>query len=285
MNIITGYRGEPHITAVQDRGKNQGAFGVDSYILNVGQQLAAQIISANEVRIKDGVLCMQGCVANIAEGMYDTCTIANGTQGMQRRDLIVARYTKDADTNVEDISLVVIQGTPAASSPATPSYNSGNIQIGDSPVDFPLYRVNISGVTISSTTKIATNLRTQAETDTLVGSTSISGIGNGSITGAISTLNNKTTTALKTVRYTTEYSINGNGGKNLTANDFGISNPSGYNPVAVAQFSSGLSSIYVRGVNALSTGTDGVLYMQNTTSSAQTATAYITILYARTGLL
>lgn len=155
MNIVTGYRGEPHITAVQDRAANQGIFGEESYVLNVGQKLSAEVISANEIRINDGVLVHQGCVATINEGMYDSCDISNGSQGMLRVDLIVARYTKDAETGVEDIQLVVIEGTPAASSPAVPEYNTGDIQIGDSPVDMPLYRVNIDGVNIDSVTLIA----------------------------------------------------------------------------------------------------------------------------------
>lgn len=155
MDIITGYRGTPHITSMQDRAKNQGVIGEGSYILDVGQQLAAEIVSANEIRVRDGVLSHQGCVANIAAGAYDSLEISNGTQGMLRTDLIVARYTKDAETNVENISLVVIEGEAAASAPATPSYNEGDIQSGDSPVDMPLYKVNINGVTISSVDLIA----------------------------------------------------------------------------------------------------------------------------------
>lgn len=193
MNIITGYRGEAHITSAQDRGKNQGAFGVDSYILNVGDKLAADIVSANEIRIRDGVLSMQGCVASIDEGAYDSCEISNGTQGMQRCDLIVARYTRNIETNIEDISLVVIEGTPASSSPSDPSYNTGDIQAGDSPVDFPLYRVNINGVNVTGTTKLAASVRTQAETDTLLGGTSVSDIGDGTITGALSALSGRIT--------------------------------------------------------------------------------------------
>ena len=205
MNIITGYRGEPHITSDQDRAKNEGAFGTGMYILDVGDQLAAEVISANEIRIRDGVLCMNGCVANITEGAYDSCTISNGTQGMLRSDLIVARYTKDAETNIEDISLVVIEGTPAASSPSDPSYNNGDIQQGDSPVDFPLYRVNINGVNVSGTTLLASKVRTQAETDTLLGSTSISGIGNGTVTGALSTLNSNIDTVISYTVYAPYY--------------------------------------------------------------------------------
>lgn len=169
MNILTGYRGEPHITSSQDRAQNQGAFGTGSYILDVGQELAAEIISANEIRIRDGVLSHQGCVANIEQGAYDSLEISNGSQGMLRRDLIVARYTKDAETNVEDLSLVVIEGTPASSNPSDPAYNHGDIQSGDSPVDMPLYRVNINGVAISSVTKIASVIMTQADASSQIG--------------------------------------------------------------------------------------------------------------------
>lgn len=191
MNIITGYRGEPHITSAQDRAQNQGTYGTGSYILDVGQKLAATTVSANEIRIRDGVLSHQGCIANIEQGAYDSLEISNGTQGMSRIDLIVARYTKDAETNIEEMELVVIEGTPAASSPAVPSYNTGDIQAGDSPVDMPLYRVNITGINISSVTQVASAVRTQAETDTLLGNTSISGIGGGTLTGAVSALNSK----------------------------------------------------------------------------------------------
>lgn len=193
MNIITGYRGEPHITSGQDRAQNQGTYGTGSYILDVGRKLVAEIVSANEIRIRDGVLSHQGCIANIEQGAYDSLEIANGTQGMSRIDLIVARYTKDAETNVEDVELVVIEGTAAASSPAVPSYNTGDIQAGDSPVDMPLYRVNISGVSIGSVTQVASTVRTQAETDALLGNTSIAGIGGGTLTGAVSALNSNVT--------------------------------------------------------------------------------------------
>jgi hypothetical protein len=77
-------------------------------------------------------------------------TIENGEQEMKRIDLIVARYTKDSGTGVENMQLSVVKGTPAASNPATPSYNEGTIADGDSPVDFPLYKVNIDGISITS---------------------------------------------------------------------------------------------------------------------------------------
>jgi hypothetical protein len=48
------------------------------------------------------------------------------------------------------MELAVIKGTSAASNPAVPSYNTGAIADGDSPVDFPIYRVNIDGISITS---------------------------------------------------------------------------------------------------------------------------------------
>ena len=101
----------------------------------------------------------------------------------------------------------------------------------------------------------------------------------------INALQAKTTAALKIISYSANYTVNGSQGKNLNANDFGMSTPSGYRPVAITRFSSGNANVYVRGVTITATGTDGVLYMNNTTSSSVSATAYIQILYAQTGLM
>lgn len=165
MNIITGYRGEAHITADQIRDQNQGCFGDGSYILDVGSKLAATAVSATSVQLEDGIISHQGCTASIPYGTTEAVTIGNGTQGMQRIDLIVARYTKDAGTGVEDMELAVIQGTPAASNPSAPSYNQGSIHAGDSPVDMPLFEVALDGISIDSVTQVASVVKTQAETD------------------------------------------------------------------------------------------------------------------------
>jgi hypothetical protein len=155
MNIITGYKGEPHVTSQQLRDTNIGTFGSGVYILDVGSQMAATVVSANQVDIADGLLVAEGCTAEVARGTTESLAIDNGSQGMLRTDLIVARYTKVASTAVEAMALAVIKGTPAASNPATPAYNEGLIADGDSPVDFPLYRVNLSGISITSVERLA----------------------------------------------------------------------------------------------------------------------------------
>ena len=153
MNIITGYRAEPHITAQQDRDINSAVFTTGTYILNIGSKMAATIVSANEVTIADGLIVAQGCAAEIARGTSESMSIDNGDQGMLRKDLIVLRYTKEASTGVEDMELAVIKGTPAASNPATPAYTSGSIADGDTLVEFPIYTVNLSGITIQNVTR------------------------------------------------------------------------------------------------------------------------------------
>ena len=171
MNIITGYRGEAHITAQMDRDINRGIFGSDAYVVKLsGSNLSATIVSANEIRIGSGMICAQGCMAEIPYGTTESLTIENGSQGMQRRDLIVARYKRNTSTGVEDMSLVVKTGTPAASNPSTPAYTSGSIASGATLVEFPLYRVKIDGLTITEVEGLIKSAQNTDETMTAIAS-------------------------------------------------------------------------------------------------------------------
>ena len=149
MEIITGYTGKPHVTSEQDRDVNIGVVGEGSYVLKTGMQLAAEVSSNNEIKIRDGVLMHQGCTASIKKNTYDSLTITNGSQGMKRVDLIVARYEKNQDNGIESLDLKVIQGTPAESNPAAPQYTEGDIQAGDYVADMPMYQVIIEGLNIT----------------------------------------------------------------------------------------------------------------------------------------
>lgn len=149
MNIITGYEGVAHITAAQDGAINAGIIGSGNYVLPVGSELHANVISANSIEIEDGILVMNGRAASIEHGTSEYLTISNGSQGMYRTDLIVATYEMHQDTT-ESITLEVIEGTPSAGTPATPSYTSADILTGATVAQFPLYKVNIDGITISS---------------------------------------------------------------------------------------------------------------------------------------
>lgn len=154
MDIITGYVGKAHVTAEQDRDINQGIVGSGSYVLRTGMEMAAEVSSNNEIKIRDGVLMHQGCAASIKKNTYDSLTIVNGSQGMKRIDLIVARYSRSKDTGVESLKLIVIQGTPTTGTATVPSYTKGDIQAGDYVADMPMYQVILNGLNITEVKKV-----------------------------------------------------------------------------------------------------------------------------------
>lgn len=203
MKIITGYRAEPHITAQQDRNVNMGIFGSGTYIVDMGSKMAATVVSANEITIANGLLVAEGCTAEIERGTSESLEIENGSQGMLRTDLIVARYTKASGTGVEDMQLAVITGTPAASNPADPSYNTGSIAAGDTLVDFPLYKISLNGIAIESVTRIPSIVSVAKTSDVSAVSSALSTLSN-----TVTTLSNKIgNTAMGTVATTVTAAI------------------------------------------------------------------------------
>mgnify|MGYP002516605991 FL=1 len=203
MKIITGYRAEPHITAQQDRNVNMGIFGSGTYIVDMGSKMAATVVSANEITIANGLLVTEGCTAEIERGTSESLEIANGSQGMLRTDLIVARYTKASGTGVEDMQLAVITGTPAASNPADPSYNTGSIAAGDTLVDFPLYKISLNGISIETVTRIPSIVSVAKTSDVSAVSSALSTLSN-----TVTTLSNKIgNTAMGTVATTVTAAI------------------------------------------------------------------------------
>lgn len=151
MKIITGKTGTPHITSQQDRDINCAVFGSDSYVMPVGERLKAEQQTSNTIRIRDGLLVMQGCAASIDSGAFDDVQIENGSQGVNRIDLIVARYTQETETGYESVKIQVIKGTPA-NSPKPPAVQTGEIRKGEKTVDFVLYEVQLEAITIKTIT-------------------------------------------------------------------------------------------------------------------------------------
>jgi hypothetical protein len=149
LHLVTGYAGKAHVMAADHGSLNAALFGSGQYVLNRGNKFAASIVTNNQIKVLDGDLMIQGRHVRLNEGAYVELTIENGEQGMLRNDLIVARYTKDSGTGVEDCNLVVIKGTAAESNPSDPEYTSADIIEGNAILaDMPLYRVPLNGITI-----------------------------------------------------------------------------------------------------------------------------------------
>ena len=150
MNLITGRAGAAHITPRQDAMWHQGLIEMESCIFDAYENFAAEIITNNEVRIRSGVGMLQGRFFCIEPNTYDSAEIANGNQGEERIDLIVARIAVDASANTQSASIEVIQGTPAAENPTAPEAVTGDLDAGDLIADYTLVEVHISGINITS---------------------------------------------------------------------------------------------------------------------------------------
>ena len=91
------------------------------------------------------------------------------------------------------------------------------------------------------------------------------------------------TALMKLKSYTCTYSIGANETKTLLANDFSESAPTGYRPVAIANFDSGNNNVLVRGVWTTVSGEADMMKVRNITSSAiSNITASVRVLYVRT---
>lgn len=152
LHLVTGYAGQSHIKAEDHGSMNAALTNGGSYVLNRGNKLSASAITSNTVRVLDGDLLLQGRHVRLAENSYVDLAVSSGAQGMYRNDLIVARYTKNSSSGVEECNLVVIKGTAVSGSPKDPAYNDGDLlNDHDATVDFPLYRVSLNGLTVSLT--------------------------------------------------------------------------------------------------------------------------------------
>ena len=149
MKIVSGRTGAPHVTSQQFRQMLEGIIGQGSYIITSGENLKPELSSNNLLKIRSGMMAHHGCISCVDIGTYDEVTLTNGSQGMKRIDLIVNRYTRNAETEVENCSWKVIQGKPVASNPAVPAYTSGNLQNGDLVDECPAFEVHYDGINVT----------------------------------------------------------------------------------------------------------------------------------------
>ena len=153
--LITGYWGEPHVTAENDRGINAGIFGKGKFVLPVGEQFRAEYIGNNTVRVYDGKLIDNGAAAGIPAGRYVDLMIPEAGQGMKRNDLIVFQYSKDASTLIESGIFTVIKGAETSGTAADPALTQNDLLSDEATFDqMALWRVPVSATVISAPVKL-----------------------------------------------------------------------------------------------------------------------------------
>lgn len=156
VEIVTGYTGNPHITAKQDSILNAGAFGTaGKYILSVGNELSYELKSNTLIRINDGYVINQGRLMGMDIHDYEELDISVGLSGSKRCDLVVIHYSKDASSGIEKAELKIIEGT-ACDAYTDPTYLDNDLINSDYlEDDVLLYRIKINGLNVESVEQIA----------------------------------------------------------------------------------------------------------------------------------
>lgn len=152
VELITGLGDGPHVDASDVGGFQAGIVGEEDYMLPAGERMKATVISNNKIRIAEGEAVMQGRHWRVKPNTYEDVTIENGAQGMNRKDAIVARYTKESSSGIEKVELVVLKGTPTASTPTAPVPTKGDIRGGTLKHEMLLYVVSLKGLNVESVT-------------------------------------------------------------------------------------------------------------------------------------
>ena len=134
-----------HILAEDDAAIYAALMG-DDRVLDIGNKLAATVITNNTVRISDGVAVVGGHAGRIIKGDYEDMTIENGASGKKRNDLICARFISNGNTDT--YRLIVVKGASGTTA-IDPTIVRGNLYNGDKQRDFPLWRVCLDGLSIT----------------------------------------------------------------------------------------------------------------------------------------
>lgn len=146
FRIVTGRAERDHVTSddmgtLFARTKGDGRYRLDD--------IECTVLDANTVRVSAGNLLIDGRhFRNSSEGT--NLTIANGSQGMNRIDMIVARYEyiTFGEDYIEQGTLKVIQGESVEGEPSRPSWVEGSILNADNVVEIPLFTLPINGLAV-----------------------------------------------------------------------------------------------------------------------------------------
>ena len=162
MQIVTGRRGEPHVTSRQMQAVYRSFLG-DFALLDIGEKLRAEAYSNDIVRVYDGVVSVQGIYAVIAYNQYDEVYIEPVNVGKKRIDTIILHYTKDNALDVEDMQLDVVQGEEYTDNPIAPVVpEGGDAWEGTTDIQVPIYDVEVTnfGLTVTPHTRMLTVIPT-----------------------------------------------------------------------------------------------------------------------------
>ncbi len=154
IELVDGKAGRAHISSEDKAIIHQAKFSKSDVVFDWGDVFKCTMGSANRATIGTGCASIQGLDWHITAA--ESVTISNGSQGMKRNDIICAHYHRDSSTGVEKVELVVLKGTPNATTAADPTIPSGKILSGAVDAYMPLWRIPLDGITVGTPVRLFT---------------------------------------------------------------------------------------------------------------------------------
>lgn len=150
MNLVTGAQGKEHITSADDGSLYASMYGTGQYVMH---GFTHSLVNSNLIRIAEGDALINGRHCRINHGYVADLQLASGSNGLNRIDLVVITYQKNTESD-EKATLDVLTGKATSGTAKAPSYEAGNVLNGDTVVQFPLYRINYTGINMPIVTQL-----------------------------------------------------------------------------------------------------------------------------------
>lgn len=147
--LVTAHAGQNHVDSADIGELYAGAFGSGRYALDVGERMSVSMTDANTLHIGTGGFIFDGRWVRVT-GSGEDIKIANGGQGMFRKDVVAYAYSRDPSSgNIESGSWVVVQGEPASTetAAAAPAIDEGSILDGDLKATCAVAEVDVAELT------------------------------------------------------------------------------------------------------------------------------------------
>jgi len=165
MELVTGKAASDHISSADMASFYRGLLIADDAVLDTGDKLSCTMTDANTAEIGTGDCMIQAHHARVE--VAEQLTVRSGSQGFNRNDLVVVRYTLGTG-NIQSVYLAIVEGTAVAGEAEDPDYETGDIDGGSTLVEFPLWRIPITGVNVGTPERIMPTVDTlQSQISTL----------------------------------------------------------------------------------------------------------------------
>ena len=154
IELVDGKAGTAHISSEDKAIIHQAKFTKSDVVFDWGDAFKCSMSSPNSATIGTGCASIQGLDWHITAA--ESVTISNGSQSMQRNDIIAAHYHRDSSSGNEKVELVVLKGTPNATQATDPTIPSGKILSGATDAYMALWRIPLDGITVGAPVRLFT---------------------------------------------------------------------------------------------------------------------------------